>query len=209
MNHLDDEQLENILRAAGGLDESSPPIQADLAATVKKRYRRRQRNRILSSVVVATVLLFAATIPAWRPKSLPSTPPNSPANAPDVAVEELRRQNLEKLHELEGELNELKARLAELEQKSSARRRLPVGQASSKGVQPAKIESLLSPDDLMNIESEKTAVLVLYRAEQYLEHADKAEALREYRRILEHFPKTSSAKTAEEQVAKLTSIYPN
>lgn len=200
MNPLNDRQLEDALHAAGQLEIAPATSSLDLPSKIRSRCRRRKRNRLLgTTATVAALLVFMLWVSfGLKTKIQPTETPRSdiasaiPSDSPGADPRIPR-----KIERLEEELDRMRTKLADLEKQLEEAKRSFVSSGD-----PG--ESLLSADDLMQIEDEKTAFLVLSRAERYLAQTDKAEALKEYRRILENFPRTASAEKAKKQIAQLT-----
>lgn len=200
MKSFDHEQLESALHAVARMETARPPSCPDLAAKVRGRCRRRKRNRIFAATAATAMLLLSAFWIAFgsNPRMQPGNPDRQDIAAADQSKPgETDRQVSRKIERMEEELDLLRNKLADIEERLAEAKR-PSAATAEAG------EPLLSADDLDHIENEKTAYLVLYRAERYLEQTDKTEALKEYRRILEHFPRTTSAGKAKEQIDLLT-----
>jgi antitoxin component HigA of HigAB toxin-antitoxin module len=105
------------------------------------------------------------------------------------------------------DLDAIKAEIARLDAEARQRQeavremiRAEVGQLAIVRVGPDQDEP--GPLDLVRIEREKTAFLLVDRADEIGSRA-QATATAEYRRVLEHFPDTQAAHVAEERLKTL------
>ncbi|HBO45285.1 MAG TPA: hypothetical protein DD670_15430 [Planctomycetaceae bacterium] len=190
------DQLEQLLREAARGD-ASPDVPGDLAERVRRLAgRRRRRRRVLGGaaacVLVAVVGLWAS--PAWNRQVAREAADDlaaeavEPAVAPDPQLMAEMAALRERLARLSDEVAELQAQLdAEAEQRRADRRLA------------ALRSKLATPDSHVLAQGElaKAAFLLVHRAEQYEKRNRTAEARREYDRVVQLFPETTWAKTAQ------------
>ena len=133
---------------------------------------------------------YYARQPIPSPDTLATRRPDSAQSAETLAGDTIER---------------LRARIAELgaeaERRQQVARQMIRRQRLHRRI--AGLEQELeepNPLELARIEIEKTAFLLVDRAEQHAKGARADSARDEYRRILTLFPKTNAAKTAQEQL---------
>lgn len=197
------DQLEKLLREAAR-GEVAPDVPGDLAERVRRLSgRRRRRRRVLGGaaacVLVAVVGLWAS--PAWNRQIARDAaddlaaeavePTVEPTVAPDPQLTAEMAALHERLSRLSDEVAELQAQLdAEAEQRRADRRLA------------ALRRKLATPDSHVLAQGElaKAAFLLVHRAEQYEKRNRMAEARREYDRVVQLFPETTWAKTAQSRL---------
>jgi len=189
---IPDEQLEHWLTEAAETSMPTLPASDVLAKQLQKKFRRRKAVRRLVGTGMAgtTVAVIAAAAIFYGGGS--SQRPTEPivATVPDIELQRLQQR----IVALEQELEAQKARL-EL---------LAAGQ-NPRDPSVISAEALLPPEALAQIQWEKTAVMILNRAEHLAAFNRNQEAAVEYRRIVEDFPSTSLVETAKKQIRQLNS----
>ncbi len=191
MIDMNDDRLEALLRAAG--ESAAPPREPlpGLAERVRGLQARRARNRKVAGGAAAVVLLGMAVYGALTLDGLRG------ARDPQVA------DGLKSAPDPEAIKAELARLEAEVRQRQQAVRNMAEADAARAAlgrVQPEQDSP--SPTELVRIEHEKTAFLLVDRAEQLGTRAQSAAAA-EYRRALELFPNTEAARVAEERLKTL------
>jgi len=190
------DQLEQLLREAAR-GEVAPDVPGDLAERVRRLSGRRRRRRWVlggaaACVLVAVVGLWAS--PAWNRQAARNAAHDvaveavEPAVAPDPRLMAEMAALRERLARLGDEVAQLQAQLdAEAEQRRADQRLA------------ALRRKLATPDSHVLAQGElaKAAFLLVHRAEQYEKRNRTAEARREYEQVVQLFPETTWAKTAQ------------
>ena len=195
---MNDERLEALLRAAGESAAPPPEAPAGLAERVRGLQARRARNRKLAGGAAAVVVLLIVAIcvesrTSWKLALRFGNGREETADQP-AAVEP----------SLPSDPEAIKAEIARLdadarERQEAVRRMIlaDAGQTAFVRVQPDQDSP--DPIELVRIEREKTAFLLVDRAEQIGPRA-QGPAAAEYRRVVELFPNTQAARVARERL---------
>lgn len=198
---MNDERLEALLRAAGEAAAPPPEPPPGLAERVRGLQARRARNRKLAGGTAAAVVLLIVAICVESRTSLQFVLRfgNGGGETPDqpAAVEP----------SLPSDPEAIKAEIARLEaeahERQEAVRRMILADAAQTAfarVQPTQDSP--DPIELVRVEREKTAFLLVDRAQE-LDARAQAAAAAEYRRAVALFPNTQAARVAEERLKTL------
>ena len=195
---MNDDRLEALLRAAGESAAPPPEPLPGLAERVRGLHARRSRNRRLAGGAAAVVVLLIVAIcvenrTSWKlvlqfgngrgeTADRPVADGASPLLDPEAIKAEIAR--------LDGEAHERQQAVRKMILADAGQR--PVARVQPEPDSPG-------PLDLVRIEREKTAFLLVDRAEQIGARAQTAAAA-EYRRVLELFPNTQAARVARERL---------
>jgi hypothetical protein len=198
---MDDASFQELLRAAGRSQPPPPTMPSDLAQRVRRLHSRRRRRRAALGGLAAAVALLGGiswavhyTVgPIQRADDSLAHHTGPAVTGPDSAAEDVQRQR--------AEMAALAAR---------AQRRVQIVEELTRQQrflrQMADLERQFSrPDPLeaARIEMEKTAFLLVDHARQQSLLPRGTSPADEYRRILEHFPGTNGARTAEKRLRQL------
>ena len=210
---MNDDHLETLLRAAGESAGPLPEPSPGLAERVRRLHARRSRNRKLRWTAVVVVLLIVAICVerdvGWDKRS--AVPPENAT--PEVGGTALRLSHPTSSHPLATETDSppdpeaIKAELARLDaeaqRRQQAMRKTILADATQTVIARAQPDSdAPGPLELVRIEREKTAFLLVDRAEQIGARA-QGPAAAEYRRVVELFPNTRAARVAGERLKTL------
>jgi hypothetical protein len=186
---VNDERLEALLRAAG--QSATPPREAPagLAERVRGLQARRARNRKLAggasiALVLLGVGIYAGLVGHGDRETADRPVADGSSSAPDPEA-------------IKAEIARLDA---EAQRRQQAVRKMILADAARRAIARVQAEQdAPSPLELVRIEREKTAFLLVDRAEQVGARAQGA-AADEYRRVLELFPNTQAARVARERL---------
>ena len=196
---IDDASLQELLRAAGRSGASPPDVPPDLADRVYRlSARRRRARRALGGLLATTALLAGATWMVYHAVGPTRTTNRSVADrtkpsdrvrdvAPGDDVQRLRAE----IAELAAEARRRKGFVQEMIYRERLREQID------------RLEEHFDEPDPMEvarIQLEKTAFLLVDHAEMQSASSAGGSAADEYRRILEYFPGTNGAQTAEKRL---------
>jgi len=202
MIDVNDDRLEALLRAAGESAAPPPEATAGLAERVRGLQARRARNRKLAGGAAAAVALLIVAICVESRTSLQLV----------IRFGNGNRETADRPAADEGgsplDAEGIKAELVRLDTEARQRQQAvqamilaDAGQAALARAEP-QIDTP-GPLDLVRIEHEKTAFLLVDRAEQIGARAQGRAAADEYRRVVELFPNTHAARVARERLKTL------
>ena len=190
---MNDERLETLLRTAGRAAVEPPPAAPGLAGRVRCLHVQRQRRRRAGvGLAVAMVLLGVTFWGVFHPGS--RTPLADRPDPPGVSAAEVAR---------------LDARIAAIDAEVALRQRR-VEQLRKRQRLHTELAEVLSrpqpPDPLetARMQIERTALLLVDHAEYRADATGSDATARQYRRVLELFPHTTGAHTAQERLKKLS-----
>ena len=189
---MNDDRWESLLRAARPSACPQPAPSAGLAERVRGLQARRSRRRKLAAGAAALGVLLGMAVYGVLTLN---------------GLRETRDQDVAAGHKSAPDPEAIKAEIARLEAEARERQQAvrkmilaDAARAVSARVQPE--EYTPSPAELVGIEREKTAFLLVDRATQIGARAQAAAAA-EYRRVVKLFPNTQAARAAEERLKTL------
>jgi hypothetical protein len=199
---IDDSSLQQLLRAAGRSGAPPPDVRPDLADRVHRLHARRRRARkALGGLLAMTVLLAGATWMVYHAVGPARTTNNSVADRtkPSDGVRDVSPAD---------EVQRLRAEIAELAAEARRRERVieEVIRRQRLREQIAHLERQFNqpdPLEVVRLEIEKTAFLLVNHAETRSFSSPDSSSGDEYRRILEYFPGTNGARTAQMKLKEL------
>lgn len=198
---MDDASFQELLRAASRSEPAPPGVPPDLAHRVRGlRERRRRIRKTLGGLLVMAVLIGGTTWAVYCAVGPTQTANNSVADHTKPA-DTGRNSSPE-------DVRRLRAEIAALAAETQLRTRIVeemTGQQRFRQ-QMARLDRQLRQPDPLNIaqiEIEKTAFLMVDHARQQSLLSPGSSPADEYRRILEHFPGTNGARTAEKRLSQL------
>jgi len=189
---VNDERIEALLRAAGQSAAPPPEPLPGLAERVRGLRARRARNRKLAggasiALVLLGVGIYAGLVGHGDRETADRPVAGGPGSPPDLEA-------------IKAEIARLDA---EAQRRQQAVRKMILADAARRAIARVQAEQdAPSPIELVQIEREKTAFLLVDRAEQIGARA-LGPAAAEYRRVLELFPNTQAARAAEERLKTL------
>ncbi len=199
---LDDASLQQLLREAGRGETPPPHPPPDLADRVQRLgLRRRRRRRVLGGLSAVSVVLagtFATVYYTSGPIPRPDQPVTNAAKPPEDVPTPLADEDVKRL----------RAEIAELAAEADARQRLveeAIGRQRLRQQTARLEEHSRGPDpfELARVEIEKTAFLLVDHAQRQSPLSPVGHAAEEYHRVLEYFPHTNAARTAEHRLKQL------
>ncbi len=199
---MDDASLKELLRAAGRSEGPPPNVRPDLADCVRRlRARRRRTRNVLGGLLAAAVLLGASTWMVYHAVG-PTRTTNNPIADGTKPSQDVR------LPSPEDDVEQLRAEIAELAAEAQRRQRVveEMTRRQRSRRQIARFQKYLDqpdPLEVARIEIEKTAFLLVDHAEQRSLSSRDDFPAEEYRRVVEHFPGTNAARTAEKKLSQL------
>jgi hypothetical protein len=197
---MDDTRLEALLRAASRSETPFPDAAPDLADRVRRLRTRRRRTRTALGGLMATAVLIGGTTWVVYYAASPTQEANQPvadAIKPPPVVGAFSAEDAQRLR---AEIAEL---AAEAQRREQAVEEMTRRQRSREQI--ARLERHLDqpdPLEVARIEIEKTAFLLIDHAQQQSLLSPDSSPAEEYRRILEDFPGTSAARTAEQRLSR-------
>jgi hypothetical protein len=189
---VNDERIEALLRAAGESATPPPEPLPGLAERVRGLRARRSRNRKVAGgaslvLVLLGVGIYAGLVGHGDRETAERPVDGGPGSPPDLEA-------------IKAEIARLDA---EAQRRQQAVRAMILADAARRAIARVQAEQdAPSPIELVRIEREKTAFLLVDRAEQIGAGA-LGPAAAEYRRVLELFPNTQAARVAEERLKTL------
>jgi len=198
---LDDRSLEELLQAAGDAAEPPSELPPDLARRVRQLHARRRRTRQTTTAAFLGILLTAGVLSSMFYPRPPLQAPQRPmAGTQDPQPDRPARMSAE-------EVERLLARIERLDAEARERRRAVERLIRQERATRQLIDSFREPPgpdplELARIEIEKTAFLLVARAEQQTASSPDEFPARQYRRIIEHFPNTRGARIAQEKLSQ-------
>ena len=199
---MDDASLQELLRAAGRSEGPPPTVRPDLADRVRRLRTRRHRTRnVLGGLLAAAVLLGASTWMVYHAVGPTQTTNNPIADGTSPSQEVRAPFSEDDVQRLRGEIAEL---AAEAQRRQRVVEELTRRQRSRRQI--ARFQKYVDqpdPLEVARIEIEKTAFLMVDHVQEQPLLSPDSHPADEYRRILEHFPGTKGAHTAEKRLNQL------
>lgn len=181
---MSDRSLENLMRQADHATPPPAPLPADLAGRVIRQARRRRAAKLGGALALA--LATAAGAVALRQA------PTPPARIVDTRW---AAPAIDDVDHTEARIETHLVVVEHLLAREQQRRRLALAKAI-----------IARPDPLARLDRqvEETALIIVTRADRKLRQGDlKDSAARDYRRVIELFPRTRWATVARERLAAI------